>query len=70
MEILSIKLSPNEQYLAVLGGKNLIKEIEEVHSLHIFKINNEGTDYDMLYQRNLPEIFRSFSVTFEFQNYN
>ena len=47
MEILSIKISPNEKFLAVLGGKNLIKEIEEVHSLHIFKINDDGTDYDL-----------------------
>jgi hypothetical protein len=66
IEILSIKISPNEEYLAVLGGKNLIKEIEEVHSLHIFKMNSDGTDYDLMKEIHFPDEFRSFSVTFEF----
>jgi len=67
MEILNIKISPNEKYLAVLCGKNLIKEIEEVHSLHIFKMNDSGNDYSLLKVRELDERFREFSVTFEFK---
>jgi hypothetical protein len=67
MEILNIKISPNEKYLAVLCGKNLIKEIEEVHSLHIFKMNDSGNDYTLLEARELDERFREFSVTFEFK---
>ena len=66
IEILSIKISPNEEYLAVLGGKNLIKEIEEVYSLHIFKMNSDGTDYDLMKEIHFSDEFRSFSVTFEF----
>ena len=58
IEILNIKISPNEKYLAVLGGKQLIKDIEEVHSLHIFEMNEEGNDYKLLYERHLPEEFR------------
>jgi len=64
MEILNIKISPNEKYLAVLGGKQLIKEIEEVHSLHIFELTQEGNDFTLLFERNLPEEFRSFAVQF------
>ena len=67
MEILNIKISPNEKYLAVLGGKQLIKEIEEVHSLHIFELTQEGNDFTLLFERNLPEEFRSFAVQFQFK---
>ena len=44
MEILSIKLCPKQEYLAVLSGKNLIKEIEELHQLHVYKLEGTGSD--------------------------
>jgi len=31
IEILNIEISPDEELLAVLSGKNLIKGIEELH---------------------------------------
>ena len=38
IEIINIQISQKARYLAVLSGKNLVKQIEEMHSLHIFKI--------------------------------
>lgn len=36
VEIITIQLSKDEKFLAVLSGKNVIKEIEELHQLHVF----------------------------------
>jgi|DEB0MinimDraft_12_1074336.scaffolds.fasta_scaffold10104_4 hypothetical protein len=65
IEILSIKISKNEKFLAVLAGKNLIKSIEELHSLHIYEIKENGS-YTILQNVDLPVAFRYFSVAFEF----
>ena len=40
IEILWISLSRNEQLLGVISGKNCIKEIEEIYSLHVYKFDN------------------------------
>lgn len=65
MEILNIKVSPNEKYLAVLGGKNLIKGIEELWELHIYLLTS-GSAFKHVKSIDLPEEFRSFSVSFEY----
>jgi len=31
IEIITLEVSPNQELVAVLAGKNLIKEIEEIH---------------------------------------
>ena len=49
IEILTIKVSPNEELLAILAGKNLIKEIEELHQLFIYKLSPEENDYTLLH---------------------
>lgn len=36
IEIIKLRISTNEKYLAVLSGKNLVKELEEIHSLHVY----------------------------------
>ena len=36
IEVLKLKISKNEKYMAVLSGKNLVKEMEEIHSLHVY----------------------------------
>ena len=38
IEIINIQISQKARYLAVLSGKNMVKQIEEMHSLHVFKI--------------------------------
>jgi len=68
IEILNIKVSNDEKYLAVLSGKNLIKSIEELHSLHIYEISPDGKDWTLKTGTDLPESFRYFSVTFIFSN--
>jgi hypothetical protein len=65
MEILNIKVSPNEKYLAVLAGKNLIKGIEELWELHIYNLTS-GNGFKHIKSIDLPEEFRSFSVSFEY----
>ena len=40
IEIQWITLSKNEQLLGVISGKNCIKEIEEIFSLHVYKFDN------------------------------
>jgi len=65
IEILNIKISNNEKYLAVLAGKNLIKSIEELHSLHIYEIKSNST-FNLISSIELPEEFRYFAVNFDF----
>ena len=66
IEILNFKVSHNEKYIAVLCGKNLIKEIEELHELFIYEVNDIGDKYTLIKEIKLPEEFRYFSVAFEF----
>lgn len=69
IEILNIKVSPNENFLAVLAGKNLIKGIEELWELHIYKLTDDG-GFQHITSIMLPEEFRSFSVSFEYKQTN
>jgi hypothetical protein len=68
MEIIRILVSPNQQRLAVLSGRNLAKNIEEIHQLFIYLINPQTNQWDLLYNNDLPEQFRYFSKSFHFAN--
>jgi len=65
IEILTIVVSKDESMLAVLTGKNLIKEIEELHQIFIYKIEPD-LSFELLFKKNLPEDYRFFSKTFDF----
>ena len=72
MEIITIKISMDQNYLAVLGGKILIKQVEELWHLHVFRIEYTGGEitfesvskYDP--DNILPKQFRSYSKSIEF----
>ena len=66
---MNIKVSPNENFLAVLAGKNLIKGIEELWELHIYNLTDDG-GFQHITSIMLPEEFRSFSVSFEYMYTN
>ena len=69
IEILSIRISPKEDLLGVLSGKNLIKGIEELHQLHIYQMKgslDQKPEFILKKECNLPDNFRSFSVNFNF----
>lgn len=48
-----------------MAGKNLIKEIEEIHQLLIYEIKAE-CNFSLLKKVDLPEDYRSFSKITEF----
>jgi len=70
IEIITIKVSPNEELLAILAGKNLIKEIEELHQLFIYRLSPEENDYTLRFKIDLKVEHRFFSKSFEFVNDN
>jgi len=41
IEIMRFEVSQNQELLAVLAGKNLIKEEEELHQIFIYKIDKD-----------------------------
>lgn len=51
--------------MAVLAGKNLIKEQEELHQIIIYEILS-NSEFHEIKVKNLPEQFREYSKTFEF----
>lgn len=53
MEILSMKVSRCESMVALIAGKNLIKEQEELHQILVYKINS-NTDYSLIASNILP----------------
>lgn len=65
MEIISIKLSQNEQYLAVLSGKNVIKQVEELHQLTLYKVNSMK-NFELLKIIPLDETLSDISQSFYF----
>ena len=72
IEIIGMKISRTQNYLAILTGKNLQKEVEEIHQIIVYKVLNETTfeivstfDGD---QHRLPDEFRNYSKTLEFCN--
>jgi hypothetical protein len=52
MEIISIKVSRCQCYLAVITGRNLIKGIEELHQVFIYLVSGRK-QYDLIYQHDL-----------------
>ena len=70
IEIINILVSPKGRFLAVLSGKNLVKQIEEMHSLHIFKIGlnaeTRRTSFQLIKEQQLPERLRLISKNFAF----
>lgn len=65
MEILSMRMSRCEEFIAIVGGKNLIKEEEELHQILIYKINTKR-DFTKIVDFEFPEEYRSYSRAFEF----
>ena len=66
IEILWITVSRDEQLLGVISGKNCIKEIEEIYSLHVYKFDKTKDEFQLMAERHLNEEFRDFCVQFEF----
>lgn len=56
-------MSQNEQLLGVIGGKNCIKEIEEIYSLHVYKINEKGDHFELVVERHFSQHYRDFSLS-------
>lgn len=65
MEILSMRITRCENFIAIIGGKNLIKEEEELHQILIYQINSKR-NFTKIVDYELPEEFRSYSRAFEF----
>lgn len=65
MEVISIKLDRDQEYLAMIGGKNLIKEKEELHHLFVYKISNL-TNFKLIVNHRLKGKYNSFSKAFDF----
>lgn len=66
MEIITSKTSQDESLLAVLVGKNLIKAVEEMHQLFIYKLSDKEDDFALLHRIDLPEKHRFLSKAFAF----
>ena len=72
IEIINIEISPKAKFLAILSGKNLVKSIEEMHFLHVYKIQYDpytagcAASFQLVVEQELPEQFRLISKTFEF----
>jgi hypothetical protein len=69
IEVLTIKVSPNEELLGVIAGKNLIKEEEELHQIFIYRLTaTDGIEdnFKLLFKFDLPDEYRYFSRAFEF----
>lgn len=66
-----MKVSRCQNYVAILTGKNLVKEIEELHQLIVYKINNQK-DFELISKHSenhlLPEEFAEYSKGIEFSN--
>lgn len=63
MEILSMKVSECQNYVAFIAGKNLIKEQEELYQILIYQINSR-TQFDFIFELKLNEEYRNYSKTF------
>lgn len=66
-------ISPKAKFLAVLSGKNLVKSIEEMHFLHVFKIQYDAyssgcaaASFQLVVEQELTQDHRLISKTFEF----
>ena len=66
IEILNIQADEIGEYMAILGGKQLIKDIEELHSLHIYLIDLEG-NFELKQEFSIPENYRFMTTMFEFK---
>ena len=69
IEIISIAKSQDDKHLGILSGKNLIKGIESIYSLHIYIIH-EDKSHTLKASCHLPESFRSVSKSFVFDKVN
>lgn len=65
MEVLSMKVSQCQNYVGIIGGKNLIKMEEALYQIIIYRVNSD-TKFSKIVDYDLPEEYRSFSRTFEF----
>lgn len=65
MEILSIKLSRDQQYIAAMAGYILIKEIEEIHQILVYKINSIN-EMELVADVYLDDKYKYCSKTFDF----
>jgi len=52
-------------YLAVLSGKLLPKEIEEIHYLHVYQIHS-ARQLELINEIKVPDKYNSVSKSFEF----
>lgn len=72
IEIINIMISPKAKFLAILSGKNLVKSIEEMHFLHVYKIQYDAysarssASFQLVVEQELPSQLRLISKTFEF----
>lgn len=63
--IINIVISKNESFLGILSGKILPKQIEEIHQLHVYKVNS-STEVEMYKMINLSPEYRQVSKSFDF----
>ena len=65
-EILKLRASPSEKYLAIMVGRNLIKQKHQLREIFVFEINKLGNDFFLKKKVKLQKIFHEFSIRFEF----
>lgn len=64
-EILSLKVSRNQQFFAVIAGKNMIKGEEELRQILVYEIVSMK-EFKLVKNEVLDEEYYSFSKTFDF----
>lgn len=71
IEIIELQISSDHNYIAVVGGKILAKEIEEIHQLMVFKVNS-NRDFELVSKfhprHKLPSEFKNYSKQITFCN--
>lgn len=69
MEIVTIKISQNQNYLAVVVGKFLVKGVKQLWQLMVYSIHSED-EFKLISKHHpehmLPDQFRYYSKSIEF----
>lgn len=66
IEILNFRISFREKFIAVLAGKNLIKQIEEMYELFVYEVREDGDMFTLYRHIKLRKEFQYYSMSFEF----
>jgi WD40 repeat protein len=64
-EILSLKVSRDQRYFAMIAGKNMIKGLEELNQILVYEIISK-TEFKMVCNHTLDEEYFSYSKNFDF----